>query len=100
MRFTRPSRRALIWMASMPESSSDQRPAFDLRSLGMEISEMTQWAVFETNDDCLWSALRQQITSKLRAMHARGVLKGQTASDAYYVRCDRSTMTADDIAAG
>jgi phage tail sheath protein FI len=54
----------------------------------------TQWAVFEPNDEALWSALRLQVGSFL------GGLARQGAFYNYAVKCDASTTTPDDIDRG
>jgi hypothetical protein len=57
----------------------------------------TQWAVFEPNDERLWQAIRTSIENFLLGLYQSGALVGRTPQDAYLVRCDRMTMTQDDI---
>jgi hypothetical protein len=57
----------------------------------------TQWAVFEPNDDRLWARLTQSVSAFLTTLWGEGALMGQKASDAFFVRCDRTTMTQDDL---
>jgi phage tail sheath protein FI len=52
------------------------------------IERGTQWAVFEPNDTMLWSRIRRDITAFLTGVWREGALFGQTASDAFYVKCD------------
>ena len=61
------------------------------------IDEGTQWAVFEPNDEPLWRAVRSSIENFLLGVYRSGALTGRTPEDAYFVRCDRMTMTQDDI---
>ncbi|NOT28286.1 MAG: phage tail protein [Acidobacteria bacterium] len=61
------------------------------------IDEGTQWVVFEPNDDALWARVRQVITNFLTTVWRSGALFGLTAAEAFFVRCGRDTMTADDI---
>jgi uncharacterized protein len=61
------------------------------------IDEGTKWAVFEPNDEPLWRAVRSSIESFLLGLYGSGGLTGRTPEDAYFVRCDRMTMTQDDI---
>lgn len=49
----------------------------------------TQWVVFEPNDDRLWSSIRRNITAFLTEEWRRGALFGQSAAEAFYVKCDR-----------
>jgi phage tail sheath protein FI len=57
----------------------------------------TQWAVFEPNDERLWARLSQSVSAFLTTLWAEGALMGSKASDAFFVRCDRTTMTQDDL---
>jgi hypothetical protein len=61
------------------------------------IDEGTQWVVFEPNDEPLWARVRQSITNFLNTVWRSGALQGATADQAFFVRCDRTTMTQDDI---
>jgi phage tail sheath protein FI len=57
----------------------------------------TQWAVFEPNDERLWGRVTDAVRQFLRAQWRAGALQGQTEQDAFFIRCDRTTMTQDDI---
>jgi phage tail sheath protein FI len=61
------------------------------------IDEGTQWAVFEPNDADLWARVRQSVENFLTTLWREGGLQGQTAEEAFYVRCGEETMTQDDI---
>ncbi len=61
------------------------------------IEEGTQWVVFEPNDEKLWSRVIQTITQFLTRVWRDGALMGTTAEEAFFVKCDRTTMTQDDI---
>jgi len=54
----------------------------------------TQWAVFEDNDESLWSQLRLSIGAFMKDLSVQG------AFYSYKVKCDASTTTPDDIAKG
>lgn len=60
----------------------------------------TQWAVFEPNDDPLWSQLRLTIGSFMQSLFQQGAFAGQTPRQAYFVKCDRETTTQTDINLG
>jgi uncharacterized protein len=64
------------------------------------IDEGTQWVVFEPNDESLWALVRQTVSNFLTTVWRGGALAGTTADEAFFVTCDRSTMTDDDIANG
>jgi phage tail sheath protein FI len=56
-----------------------------------------QWAVFEPNDERLWSRVRQQVEDFLTELWRNGRLVGTRPEDAFFVKVDRTTMTQDDI---
>ncbi len=61
------------------------------------IDESTQWVVFEPNNEALWARVVQTISNFLLGVWKSGALMGTTPEEAYFVKCDRSTMTQDDI---
>jgi len=61
------------------------------------IDNSTQWAVFENNGPELWARVKESIDSFLYNEYAEGNLLGDSASQAYFVRCDRTTMTQNDL---
>jgi phage tail-like protein len=56
-----------------------------------------KWAVFEPNGATLWSQVRQSVEDFLHGLWLQGALTGAKPEDAYFVRCDATTMTQDDI---
>ena len=65
--------------------------------LERSIDRSTQWAVFEPNGERLWSNIRDTVTAFLYNEWKSGALLGATPQEAYFVRCDRSTMTQNDL---
>jgi uncharacterized protein len=61
------------------------------------IDRSTQWAVFEPNNERLWVSIRQSIEDFLLATWRTGALMGTKPEEAYFVRCDRTTMTQNDL---
>lgn len=61
------------------------------------IDEGTQWVVFEPNDEELWARVRQTVSNFLTGVWEDGALMGTTPDDAFYVKCDRTTMTQNHI---
>ncbi len=61
------------------------------------IDRSTQWAVFEPNNEQLWLKIRLTIESFLYDIWRTGALLGSKPEDAYFVRCDRSTMSQGDL---
>jgi phage tail sheath protein FI len=61
------------------------------------IDKATQWAVFEPNSDTLWQKVVRTVSDFLDVQWRDGALLGTTAKQAYFVRCDRTTMTQNDL---
>jgi phage tail sheath protein FI len=57
----------------------------------------TQWVVFEPNSDPTWARVARTVTSFLNTVWRSGALLGTTQDQAFFVKCDRTTMTPDDI---
>jgi uncharacterized protein len=64
--------------------------------LERSIDKSTQWVVFEPNGEALWANVRATVESFLYNEWRNGRLLGSDKT-AYFVRCDRSTMTQNDI---
>ncbi|WP_033327261.1 phage tail sheath family protein [Streptomyces yerevanensis] len=64
------------------------------------LDEGLQWVCFEPNTGALWESVRQTITSFLTSVWRSGALAGTVPEEAFYVVCDRTTMTEDDLALG
>jgi phage tail sheath protein FI len=60
----------------------------------------TQWVTFEPNDERLWARVRQTATDFLTRVWRDGALMGTKPEEAFFVKCDRTTMTSDDLANG
>jgi phage tail sheath protein FI len=65
--------------------------------LERSIDRGTQWAVFEPNGPALWNNVRNTILDFLNNEFQSGALLGAKPEQAFFVRCDRSTMTQNDL---
>jgi uncharacterized protein len=65
--------------------------------LEASIDHSTQWVVFEPNGERLWSNIRETISAFLFNEWRSGALLGSQPEQAFFVRCDRSTMTQNDL---
>jgi phage tail sheath protein FI len=65
--------------------------------LERSIDKGTQWAVFEPNGEQLWGNVRRTIEDFLLNEFQMGALLGEKPEKAYFVKCDRSTMTQNDL---
>jgi phage tail sheath protein FI len=61
------------------------------------IDEGTQFVVFEPNSEPTWAIVRRSISSFLTRVWRDGALMGTTPEEAFFVKCDRTTMTQDDL---
>lgn len=68
--------------------------------LERSIYEGTQWVVFEPNDDRLWARVVDTLRLFLRGQWRLGALLGRTEQEAFFITCDRTTMSQDDILNG
>jgi phage tail sheath protein FI len=60
----------------------------------------TKWAVFEPNDEPLWAAIRLSVDAFMHHLFRQGAFQGSTPKEAYFVKCDKETTTANDINLG
>jgi phage tail sheath protein FI len=65
--------------------------------LERSIDRGTQWAVFEPNGEALWANVKETVSDFLYNEWKNGALLGADPKSAYFVRCDRSTMTQNDL---
>ncbi|HEX8294139.1 MAG TPA: phage tail sheath subtilisin-like domain-containing protein [Pyrinomonadaceae bacterium] len=55
------------------------------------IDEGTQWVVFEPNTPALWQKITRNVSAFLTNVWRSGALFGNTAAEAFYVKCDAET---------
>jgi phage tail sheath protein FI len=65
--------------------------------LERSIEKGTQWAVFENNGPVLWANIRRTVEDFLYNEFVSNHLFGRTPEEAFFVRCDETTMTQNDI---
>jgi len=89
-----------LWGARLASSDPEWKYVSDRRYfnyLEASIDRGTQWAVFEPNGERLWANIRQTISDFLYNEWKNGALLGTSTEQAFFVRCDRSTMTQNDL---
>lgn len=64
------------------------------------LSQGLQWAVFQPNNSVLWSRVANLIDSFLTNQWLQGSLHGKKKHEAFFVRCDSTTMTQNDLGNG
>jgi uncharacterized protein len=64
------------------------------------LKNLTEFALFENNDERLWARINTNLGSFLNEYRNQGGLRGATASQAYFVKCDAENNSDADIANG
>ncbi|MDH6224155.1 phage tail sheath subtilisin-like domain-containing protein [Streptomyces sp. MJP52] len=102
-----PATGPVVWGARTLAGSDalDSEWAFvPVRRLALHVEESLQrglrWVVFEPNDENLWQQIRLAASSYLHTLFRQGAFKGSTPREAYFVKCDSDTTTAEDIENG
>ena len=92
-----------VWGARTVSSDPDAKYINVRRTLiflEASIDRGTQWVVFEPNDPTTWARVTDSVSAFLLTQWRNGALFGRKPADAFFVRCDESTMTSDDILNG
>jgi len=95
-----PGRGNRLWGARTASSDPEWKyvgPRRYFLYLEHSIDRSTQWAVFENNGSQLWANIRETVSSFLYNEWISGSLLGANTDEAYFVRCDRTTMTQNDL---
>lgn len=64
------------------------------------LNDLTQFALFENNDERLWARIRTSVNVFLTSYYSQGGLRGTSAAQAFYVKCDAENNSGDSIASG
>ncbi|MEH2048236.1 phage tail sheath family protein [Nostoc sp.] len=64
------------------------------------VDESTQWAVFEPNDFNLRRSLILSVSGFLETLWRRGALVGETAEEAFYIKCDETNNPPEIVNQG
>jgi uncharacterized protein len=95
-----PGRGNLLWGARTASADPEWKYVNVRRYfiyLERSIEQGIQWVVFEPNGESLWANVRQTVSAFLTNEWRNGALLGTKPEQAFFVRCDRSTMTQNDI---
>jgi phage tail sheath protein FI len=95
-----PGRSILVWGARTISSDSEWKYVNVRRFFNFvehSIEQGIQWVVFEPNGEDLWARVRDTIRNFLFAQWRTGALLGNKPEDAFFVKCDRTTMTQNDL---
>ena len=93
----------VLWGGRTLESGGDGQ-FVPVRRLALFIEQSLfrglKWIAFEPDAEPLWARIRLSVGSFLDGLFRQGALQGQTPEQAFFVRCDNTTMTQDDIDRG
>src|SRR5579884_356362 len=99
-----PGPRVLVWGARTLQGSDAQQSEWkyvNVRRFALylesSIDRGLQWVQFEPNGPTLWAAVRTAVAGFLQSLFLQGAFQGTTPQEAYFVRCDETTMTQEDI---
>lgn len=68
--------------------------------LKKELTDRSAFAVFENNSERLWNQIRTALGNFLRDYWSQGGLRGATPAQAFYVKCDASNNSPQQILSG
>lgn len=97
---TLPGRGVSVWGARTTSNDPEWRYVSIVRYLGWLQQSIAVWLrqlVFEPNTPATWARVVSSCGAFLQGEWTRGALMGTTPRDAWFVRCDQSTMSQDDI---
>lgn len=60
----------------------------------------TQWVVFEPNGEPLRAQIPLNVAALMHSLFRKGALQGTSPREAYFVKCDKETITQNDIVLG
>ena len=104
---TQPLAGGVVWGARTTvgaDQTPNQWKYIPVRRLALYIEESLRrallWAVFEPNDEPLWSSLRLNVTTFMQGLFRQGAFAGTTPAQAYLVQCDANNNPPDQVALG
>ncbi|BAZ70716.1 phage tail sheath protein fi-like protein (plasmid) [Fischerella sp. NIES-4106] len=89
-----PGRGILVW-GDRTLSHDPDWTYINVRRLFLTIIRWIEWnmlsVVFEPNDATLWNRIGRELSTYFNELFRQGALKGSTAEEAFYVKCDEQT---------
>jgi phage tail sheath protein FI len=95
-----PGRGVRVWASRTLEPGAELHSLVVRRLLiflQTSIERGLRWAVVEPNGEQLWATIRKTVTVFLADQWRAGSLQGHSPPQAFFVRCDRTTMTQNDL---
>lgn len=98
-----PGRGIRVWGARTLSNEADWR-YISVRRLFLTLQRWIDlnmaWANFEPNTQQLWGRITRELSSYLSELWRVGALRGQTADEAFYIKCDSETNPPETREAG
>lgn len=80
-----------------PQSKAQKAEAAYVAYVERELTQRTAFVSAQKNDAALWRQVCDVAAAFLMDEWRTGKLQGRKAAEAFYVRCDRQTMTQNDL---
>ncbi|MFE6256698.1 phage tail sheath family protein [Agromyces sp. NPDC057865] len=104
---TFPGRGPIVWGARTlagADAAASEWKYVPVRRTALMLEEAIdrglQWTQFEPNDGALWRDVRASIGTFLHDLFRAGAFHGNSPDRAYFVKCDRETITREDLDRG
>jgi phage tail sheath protein FI len=102
-----PSHGLVIWSArtlQSPDPFVSEWKYIPVRRTALYIEESLyrglHWTASEPNDEPLWAQIRLNVGAFMQTIFQQGALQGTSATQAYFVKCDKETTRQADIDKG
>ena len=98
-----PGRGIRVWGARTLSGDPDWQSIGARRvflTMGRWLERFMAELAYEPNDVRLWVRVTRELTAYLDGLFQRGALKGRSAPEAFFVKCDSETNPPDVTAAG
>lgn len=102
-----PGRRPVVWGARTlagADAAASEWKYVPVRRTALFLEESIErglrWTEFEPNGEPLWKEVRESVGSFLHELFRAGAFRGTASDRAYFVRCDRDTVTQQDLDLG
>ena len=102
-----PGRPPVVWGARTlagADAAASEWKYVPVRRMALFLEESIerglQWTAFEPNDEPLWREVRESVGVFLHGLFRAGAFHGNAPDRAYFVKCDRETVTEHDLDAG
>ena len=94
----------IVIMGARTLSNSNSDRHLSVRRTLIEVKaaakDLTEFAIFEPNDENLWANIEARVGQYLRGKWQEGALRGATAAQAFYVKCDAELNTDAVVQSG